>query len=468
MLNKTPRNNQSEESNSNSCSVGPRRGYRKTSTSGHGGGGVNAGENHDNDDDGEIRQVPDGGWGWVVVIGSTMVTCLTCMVGPCFGILYSESLAEMGATSSVVAWIFNIYQLIINLTGLMIGPLKEEIGFRKISIFGSLIASVCIMASSLANSPLTLLITFSILSGIGVGLAVNVGYIITPFYFDRHLGIANAFTMGGVCSGQFIGPPLIGHLINQYSSKGAALIFGGLVLNAAAMSAVFHPVEWHMKTKEEIENKECEEQSNENQKGKLIESLSSISLDSKVEEPDWTAIVEMAKNKRIIQARRKSISFVKSYTHISFTHSNIDLGGLSAVASFAAMPQVLNEERMEQEEFYLTSTPPNKSRGFIHILIRLIKATIKNLRILKSPRGIIIAFGSSCVINGFHNFMMMIPFALQAQGHELETAAWVLYIAGITNFITRLILSLLSGYPWFHKRICYMAGSLIVSISIIC
>lgn len=42
---------------------------------------------------------------------------------------------------------------------------------------------------------------------------------------------------------------------------------------------------------------------------------------------------------------------------------------------------------------------------------------------------------------------MLVPFAIQADGHPLQTAAWCVSIAGVCNLFTRMTVSSLSVHP---------------------
>ncbi|CAL4087771.1 unnamed protein product, partial [Meganyctiphanes norvegica] len=64
------------------------------------------------------------------------------------------------------------------------------------------------------------------------------------------------------------------------------------------------------------------------------------------------------------------------------------------------------------------------------------------------------------------SFPMMVPFALQSEGHSLETAAWCLSMSAVTDCIMKIFISAMSDRSWFNKRIFYMGGTLLISLSI--
>lgn len=85
--------------------------------------------------------------------------------GPCFGILFSGFLLELGTSSTNVAWIFNLRSFISNISALFLDPLVAEWGWRKVGLVSSLLLSLGFAVSSFANSALYLLCSYSILTG---------------------------------------------------------------------------------------------------------------------------------------------------------------------------------------------------------------------------------------------------------------------------------------------------------------
>ncbi|CAL4186914.1 unnamed protein product, partial [Meganyctiphanes norvegica] len=107
----------------------------------------------------------DGGWGWAVVAGGNLALGFAAMTGPCFGILFSRPLLAMGASSTTVAWIFNVSQLLSQWSGIFGGPLVKAFGFRKTGMVVGFITALSMLLSAFATSPEFLYFSFSILCG---------------------------------------------------------------------------------------------------------------------------------------------------------------------------------------------------------------------------------------------------------------------------------------------------------------
>ncbi|KAK3873268.1 hypothetical protein Pcinc_021717 [Petrolisthes cinctipes] len=194
-----------------------------------------------------VLVAPDGGWGWMVTVGCFMISMLLPMLGPCFGILYSELLIDLGASSLSVAWIFNLFMVMWKLTTIFTSPIGKEVGVRMVAILGGLISALAIMLTAFANSVISLLLCFSVVAGFGSSLAMGSCFPTLAIYFNKRRGLANAFLMAGISIGQLVNAPLIRYLQEEYGNFGAILIVGAIILHTCVGAALFQPVQWHLK-----------------------------------------------------------------------------------------------------------------------------------------------------------------------------------------------------------------------------
>ncbi|KAK4310757.1 hypothetical protein Pmani_017696 [Petrolisthes manimaculis] len=215
---------------------------------------------------------PDGGWGWMVALGTFLVTMLLPTMSPCFGVLFSQYLISENTSSTVTAWIFNTQAFIWNSSGILGRPLSRELGWRRVGVTGAFFAALGLGCCALMPSPLYLFLTFSCMAGVGGGLVTSLCFTILPQYFDRKRGIATAVMMGGICFGQIVGPPVARLLQEEYGYKGATLILGAILLHSCIGASFFHPPEWYLKpsTKEEEEVEEKEDYNDTKKQGEKL------------------------------------------------------------------------------------------------------------------------------------------------------------------------------------------------------
>lgn len=86
---------------------------------------------------------------------------------PCvtFGIIFSRFLLELGTTSTVTAWIFNLGLSFSGTFSYFTGPLVKEFGWRRVSFVSTLVLGLGFITSAFATSAWFLFFSFSIIVG---------------------------------------------------------------------------------------------------------------------------------------------------------------------------------------------------------------------------------------------------------------------------------------------------------------
>lgn len=273
-------------------------------------------------------------------------------------------------------------------------------------------------------------------------------YLLLVSYFDRKRGRANAILMSGVCFAQFVGPPLIRHLLSEYGREGATLLLCGLVLQGVVGASLFQPVEWHMKV--DIEKVTTEDKAEK-------EMTDKDDMDTGVTDEMRAKEAERLKMLPLRVSRRLSERSV-----LSMAMSNIDL---SSIPPLSRRASYCSEDTPDSSIHSTDSVPLGRLPGFLNASANVMKAVVSNMKIVRYKRALIILLGSLLAVNSYVNFLMTAPFAIQGAGHSLSDAAWCMSIAAGTNLAARLSFSGLSDQPWFNLRYAYMAGVSIFSLS---
>lgn len=390
----------------------------------------------------------------MVALGTFLITTLLVMVSPCFGVLFSEYLLNSGSSSTTTAWIFNLQCFLWNATALLTRPLTHEFGWRMVGICGAAVGATGLMISAFTPSPAFLFFSFSLLTGLGGGLVTCQCFVILPLYFQRRRGLANGIMMSGICMGQLVGPPVARFLQASYGFKGATLIIGALQLNACVGASFFHPPEWHQK-KVLVEEEPQEDAPALPTKDKavgppdltngLVHSPSEASFPGGAAEGEIDgSLAVKARLLSRLEGRRASCS---SSRRSSRYNSTLSLASLD-VGSLAALPM---EDEPKEEEGDL------EGQGDI-LPVRVVRSLIGDLGSVKYMRACILFLGATMCINGYLNFLMMVPFAMAEAGHSPDTAAWSISVCAGCNMVTRFIVSTLSDWPRFKSSVVYSSA----------
>uniref|UniRef100_A0A182K457 Major facilitator superfamily (MFS) profile domain-containing protein n=1 Tax=Anopheles christyi TaxID=43041 RepID=A0A182K457_9DIPT len=196
------------------------------------------------------KVAPDGGWGWMATFGVSMVNLATRSIEPSFGLLFGDLLKDMQVGTTGAAIIISMLDVMMNFSGLFVGPLLKEFSYRKVAVAGSLLCCIGLALTSPATSMPHIIATYSVINGVGVGLATSAAFVALNHYFAKKRGQAVGLSMAGTALGMLIMPQLVRILLELYGFRGAVLVLSGLALHATVGAMLLQPIKWHLKEEE--------------------------------------------------------------------------------------------------------------------------------------------------------------------------------------------------------------------------
>ncbi|XP_062549534.1 monocarboxylate transporter 12 isoform X1 [Armigeres subalbatus] len=191
------------------------------------------------------RMPPDGGYGWVVVIGCAVINVFNQSLVSVFGLMFGDYLATMGENAFGAALVMNMCNISLNFSGLITGPIIKKFKTRKASILGSMLTGGALVACAYSTQMWQVLLSYSVAFGFGLGLIQSSTFVAINSYFRNNKGKAVGLALAGTGVGQILMPLLVQFLLDIYSFRGTTLIIGGLAFNGVVGAALLQPVEWH-------------------------------------------------------------------------------------------------------------------------------------------------------------------------------------------------------------------------------
>lgn len=98
-------------------------------------------------------------------------------------------------------------------------------------------------------------------------------------------------------------------------------------------------------------------------------------------------------------------------------------------------------------------------------LSRVADVAKTNLKLIKSPSVVIVSLAASINLLGLTNFDYLVPFAIQAAGHEVDSAGLCFTISGVCLLFARL------SHPflviWVSHKTVFISGSTILATSVL-
>ncbi|XP_071116436.1 monocarboxylate transporter 12-B-like [Haliotis cracherodii] len=186
-------------------------------------------------------KAPDGGWGWVCVVGRFFIVALSAGLTSGFGIMYIEIINYFDTTRAETAWMSSLFGGMNCVGGLFGGAAIERYGCRAATVIGSILACAGFVISYFSPNIYLLCFAYGILVGSGFALMYVSSAVVVLQYFDKRRGLAMSISSLGDGVGMLVLPPLTYLLIETYSWRGAFLVTAGITLNAAVFGLLFKP-----------------------------------------------------------------------------------------------------------------------------------------------------------------------------------------------------------------------------------
>ena len=169
--------------------------------------------------------LPEGGWGWVVVIAAFLVICVLDGVGYSFGIfllpLLNDKIADSRGILSMAGSLqvgfitkFSRFQCLYFQVGCygfsspFVAYLVSRFGARKCCMLGAVVSAIGLLTASFATGIVTLILGYSIITGLGFGLMYLPACCIPSQHFTVRRSLATGLVLCAAGVGTFVVAPL--------------------------------------------------------------------------------------------------------------------------------------------------------------------------------------------------------------------------------------------------------------------
>lgn len=189
-------------------------------------------------------EIPDGGYGWVVVFASLVVSLIADGISFSFGLLYTEFLVYFGESTSKTSWIGSIFLAVPLLSGPIMSNLVDTYGCQRMTIIGGVLSGIGFVLASVSNSVVQLYWTFGVIGGLGLGIGYVTAVCSVVGWFDKRRTFATGIGASGTGIGTFLYAPLTQYLLESYGWRGTCLILAGTLFNICVCGCLMLDPEW--------------------------------------------------------------------------------------------------------------------------------------------------------------------------------------------------------------------------------
>lgn len=186
----------------------------------------------------------DGGWGWVVVLASLIISMIADGIIFSFGLLYIHFFYYFGESKSKTAWIGSLFMAVPLLSGPIGSALVDRYGCRTMTIIGGIVSGVGFTLSAFVNTIELMYTTFGVIAGLGLGLCYVTAVVSIAYWFDKKRAFATGLGACGTGIGTFVYAPMTQFFIEKYGWRGTVLLLAGTFFNMCVCGAVMRDPAW--------------------------------------------------------------------------------------------------------------------------------------------------------------------------------------------------------------------------------
>lgn len=178
--------------------------------------------------------------GYKVVIGVIIIKTFVHSITTVYGLLFQPFFKSLRSTEVEVSIVNNLCVALSNFSGILAGFMMKKISTKSVAISGCLCVTIGLVTTSFAKSLNIVLITYSAIVGIGLGLVVPACFIAVIDSFPTGRNQAVGVSMTGAMSGEIALPQIVSYfLVKTGFSETVALI--GLLVFLGSFGALLLP-----------------------------------------------------------------------------------------------------------------------------------------------------------------------------------------------------------------------------------
>ncbi|MBP1986506.1 MFS transporter [Halolamina salifodinae] len=178
-------------------------------------------------------------YGWVVAAASFLGTFVVFGLSYSFAVFLERIVETFGGSRGLSSLAFGVQTLAIYVGASVLGVLIDRYGTHRMLLVGTLLTAGGLAAASRAGSLPVLILTYGVVTGVGLSIVYVVAYATVTRWFDRRLGLAGGLSSAGLGVGMFIVVPSAAWLIARLGWRDVLLalaaVSGALLLLATVL-----------------------------------------------------------------------------------------------------------------------------------------------------------------------------------------------------------------------------------------
>lgn len=192
----------------------------------------------------KLPPIPDGGWGWVVVLAAFLVNACADGLSFSYGLLQEQFALYFETSQSRISLIGSLFIATPLLAGPVMSALVDRYGCRVMTMIAGLLSTISFLLASISNSIEILCLTFGFMSGLAMGILYVTAVVSVAFWFDKKRNLAVSLASSGIGFGTLIYSPMTYYFLQLYDWRNTIILLAGTLLNMCVCGALMRTPEW--------------------------------------------------------------------------------------------------------------------------------------------------------------------------------------------------------------------------------
>ncbi|XP_053621060.1 monocarboxylate transporter 9-like isoform X1 [Plodia interpunctella] len=189
---------------------------------------------------------PEGGWGYVVCLGLSVIFIAGTAHQPVFGFIYNDFLEDLGAGTGAVTVVYGVFQVTLAVAGFSANIALKKLSLRQVGLIGAFMYTTASFLAIFVVSTTQLIITNGFLQGLGMGLLIPVSYTSFNSYFTKKKVLYLSLCKASIGLITMVYPLFIKFTLSEFGFRGTLAILCAISAHSIFGALVMHPVKWHM------------------------------------------------------------------------------------------------------------------------------------------------------------------------------------------------------------------------------
>uniref|UniRef100_A0A8C4N4G9 Solute carrier family 16 member 6 n=1 Tax=Eptatretus burgeri TaxID=7764 RepID=A0A8C4N4G9_EPTBU len=190
----------------------------------------------------EYSKVPDGGWGFVVMVAFFFVEAFTYGVIKSFGVFFEDLMKHFGTNASSISWAVSICVFCMTFAAPLSVFLSTRFTCRHVVMLGGILSSAGTLAASFSTNVVAMYLSLGLVTGLGFSFSLFPCLTSLSMYFDERRSLIMAVASTGECFATLLLAPGLEMLKQHIGWQGAIRVVAAGQLTIVVCGVLIRPI----------------------------------------------------------------------------------------------------------------------------------------------------------------------------------------------------------------------------------